>query len=1102
MRNKTCYSILIISMLLIMVFEANAYEHGNLLERKITVDIKNKSPEKVLAQIEKKLPVKFTYNNSDTDVRQALILDRFDKVLSESGNYITITGKVVDENGAAIAGATVKVKGITLATSTAEDGSFSLNVSDYNVTLEVSNIGYLSAVVSLNGKNNLIVKLQTDTRTMDNVIVVGYGTQRKSVITGAISSIKASDISNQQVTRVEQALQGRTSGLTIAAASGSPGSAATVRVRGATSLNDGASNPLYVVDGVVISGGGIDYLNSGDIESIEVLKDAASAAIYGARSSAGVILITTKKGKSGNLAVNYNTYLGVQKPAKKLKMLNASEYGKMINEQSLNSGGAEVFSNPDDLGEGTDWQSLIFNNNAFIQNHELSLQGGGGKSTFFTSFGYFDQEGIISTNISDYKRYTIRLNSTHKLRSWLTFGQNLGYTHIKSKGVAFSANTEFNSPMSAAVNLDPVTPIVVTDPAILGTVPYSTQPDIIRDENGNPYGISSLVPNQFTNPVAYAKTREGNYDWSDDLVGNTYLEVEPTKGVKFRSSIGARLNYWGSETFTPEFYLASNQINTATLFTRVRNKAINWNLENIISFNKKLAAHNFTILLGQGAYLDNNSSGLTVSYSGIPATTFKEATMNYDVAADKKLSSGYEGILHKINSIFGRVLYSYADKYLFTGIIRKDGSSRFGPNKKFGYFPSASIGWVITKENFFQFSDLNFLKFRASYGITGNDVLGDLRYAATVTDGRNYTYGNDIYLIGYSPDAPANLNLQWEETRQLNIGFDATLINHFNVTFDWFSKKTRGILMPVEFPAYVGATGISYANIGDMENKGVELELGYKNNFNKFRIDVSGNVSYLENKVTYLGEGKTFTEDGSSRLASSAYQLTRISLGHAINSFYGFKTDGIFQNQAEIDAYKGTNGKVQPNAKPGDFKWVDLDNDGQITEADRTFIGDPTPNWSYGLTVNASWKGLDFLIFGQGVAGNQIFQGLRRHDVLPNANWQTTVYERWHGEGTSNIYPRLTSKDVNKNLSYPSVFYLESGNYFRIKTLQLGYTLPSSLLGKIGVNKIRAYVSSTNLITFTKYNGYDPEIGGTSYGIDRGIYPQAKSFLFGLNLSF
>lgn len=1110
---------------------ANAQD---ILKTKISIQVKNEELKKIFSEIESKAKVKFAYNERSIKSVKGIELACFNEPLQTvlekiskqryikydvSGDVIIIrvaegdreqpnkpnrivTGKITGADGNPVAGASVTVKGTSIGTTTREDGTFSIEIPEGNPgMLEVSSVGYILQEVATSGKDYVAIQMLNGDNNLSEVIVVGYGTQKKSVVTGAISSVKSSDFSNQQTARVEQVLQGRTSGVTIAAASGAPGTNSTVRIRGNTSINSGASNPLYVVDGVVVDNGSVDYLSSNDIESIEVLKDAASAAIYGARSSAGVILITTKKGKEGDIIVNYNTYLGFQRPEKKLDLLNAAQYATLRNEQSINGGGKAVFSNPDSLGQGTDWQSLIFNNKAFIQNHELSLSGGSKKSTFFTSFGFFDQDGIVATEISNFKRYNIRLNSTHKIREWLIVGQNVGYAHGKTLG-GVNPNTEFASPLSSAINLDPVTPILITNPAIANAPPYSNQP-VVKDANGNPYGISSIVVQQMTNPLAYIKTRLGNYDWSDNIVGNAFLELQPVKGLKIRSTVGANLGYWGVETFSPVYYLNANQTSTQTSFTRVRNKSLNWNLENTILYDKTLNVHHFTVLLGQGAYLDNNASGITVTYYGIPASTFKEASMNFNVAAANKISSGYEGIQHNVSSLFSRLFYSYDEKYLFTGIIRRDGSSRFGANNKFGYFPSASLGWVISRENFFHpISALNFLKLRASYGVTGNDVLGDFRYATTVSDGRNYTFGNnDIYLIGYSNNAPGNPDLKWEETRQLNLGFDATFLRSLSLTFDWFSKKTIGMLMPVTFPDYAGITGVGFGNIGNMENKGVEIEIGYDKTINDFRLGLKGNVSYIKNRVTFLGNGLNFTEDGALRLQSSAYSLTRIAVNQPVNSFYGFRTAGIFQNQAEIDAYTGVNGKIQPVAVPGDIKWVDLNQDGKITAEDRDYLGDGTPDWTYGFTLNGGYKNFDLLLFSQGVAGNKIFQGVRRLDIV-TANWQTAALDRWHGEGTSNSHPRLTTDDVNKNFSSPSDFYLQNGSYFRIKTLQLGYTLPQSLVSHIGFKKVRAYVSSNNLLTITKYTGFDPEIGGASYGVDRGIYPQAKSVLFGLNVTF
>ncbi|HEY1006354.1 MAG TPA: TonB-dependent receptor [Sphingobacteriaceae bacterium] len=1010
---------------------------------------------------------------------------------------IQVTGKVTSRaDGLPLPGVTVTVQGTTTGTSTNGDGAFSIRVPRPGAVLVFTQLGMTTQTFTVNDAREISVAMTESNNTLNEVVVIGYGTQKKSVNTGAISNVNAEALENQQISRVEQALQGRASGLTIAASSGAPGASATVRVRGTTTI--GNSDPLYVVDGVVVDVGGIDYLNQNDIESIEVLKDAASAAIYGARAASGVILVTTKKGKSGTMRLNYSGYYGVQAPVRRLDLLNATEYATLRNEASVAGGGAIIYPDPRSFGTGTDWQDALFNDNAAVQNHELSVSGGNDKSTYYSSFGYIDQEGIIASAISNYKRYNIRLNSTHKVKDWLNVGQNVGYSHIKSQG-GFGTNTEFGGPLSSAINLDPITPIVITDPAVAGTSPYSTQ-RVVRDANGNPYGISQAVGQEMTNPFAYMQTQLGNYGWSDNIVGNVYAEVEPLKGLKFRSSLGAKLAYWGGESFTPLFYLNAATQSTQTAFNRNRNQAFNWNLENTVSYSRTLDKHNFTVLAGQGAYRDNNSSGLNVSFSNIAATTFEEASFNLKVPTANRTTDAYEGINHTVSSLFGRVTYDFDEKYLFTGIIRRDGSSRFGSNNKYGYFPSASLGWVPSREDFWPANNVvNTLKVRGSYGIVGNDNLGDFRYISTVGANRNYVFGYDNYYIGYSPDAPANPDLRWEETSQLNLGLDAILFENFNFTFDWYNKKTTGILQTIALPGYVGSTGSPWGNVADMENRGLEFELGYQKRLGEVSLNVRSNLSFLQNEVTYLGEGKSFL-DGGATIQNSTYPITRTAVGQAIGSFYGFKTNGIFQNQAEVDAYTGANGLIQPDARPGDFRWVDLNSDGKIDQADRTFIGDPTPNVTYGLTLNADWKNFDILVFGQGVSGNQIFQGLRRLDIL-NANWQSKALNRWTGEGTSNSFPRLSTNDANKNFSNPSDFYLEDGDYFRIKTLQIGYTLPGSLTSRAGINRARIYLSSNNLVTFTRYTGFDPEIGtGGSYGIDRGIYPQSRSFLIGVNV--
>ncbi len=1023
-------------------------------------------------------------------------------VMELAAQTMQLRGRVTSAvNQEALAGVTVTVQGSNEATSTDQFGRYVLEVAGNRATLVFTQLGMLSSRIVVTQSGVYDVQLQEGSDELEEVVVVGYGTQKKSVVTGAISSVKASDLETMPVTRIEQSLQGRTSGLTVATNSGQPGSAATIRVRGFTTF--GNNNPLWVVDGVVVDAGGISYLNQSDIESIEVLKDASSQAIYGARAAAGVILVTTKKGVQGAPRINYNTFLGTSAPARKLSLLNATEYATLRNESAIAAGNTPRFSDPRSLGEGTDWQEQIFNKNAFRQNHELSVSGGNEVSTFYSSFGYLTQEGIVASEISNYRRANIRLNSEHKIAKWLTLGQNLGYSHERSQGIG-NTNSEYGGPLSSAINLDPITPVIETDADILNNPegPYLTQA-VPRDAFGNPYAISTIVLQEMTNPLAYMQTRLGNHGWSDNIVGNVYGEISPIEGLKIRSTLGSKLSFWGDENFTPVHYLNSLVKRDENSFARGNHRGFDWNLENTISYTRGIEGHNMTILLGQGAYYDRRARGTNVIYSGLPVNNYEDASLNYNVPTDQRQGSGYEDPGHTVSSLFARVNYNYKEKYIAEGLIRRDGSSRFGSNNKYGVFPSFSLGWVASRENFLTDNPyINMLKIRGGYGVVGNDNIGDFAYFATISGGRNYNIGteNNIAVIGYSPNAPSNPDLKWEQTSQANIGLEATFLQRFSMTFDWYNKVTIGILQNPRIPFYVGAISNPAANVADMKNTGVELELGYNDSFGDVQLSLNGNVSYLRNEVTNIGAGVQYF-NGASFQASS-YPITRTMVGEAYNSFYGFQTMGIFQNEAEINAYTNSEGNlIQPNARPGDFKWADLNGDGVINENDRTFIGDPTPNWAFGLTLNVAWKNFDALIFGQGVAGNKIFQGLRRLDVN-NANYSTRALGRWTGEGSSYDFPRLTDNDGNNNFTNPSNFYLEDGSYFRFKTVQLGYTLPRDWTQRISLQKARIYVMAENLLTFTRYSGFDPEIGGDVMSIDRGIYPQARSFMFGLNVAF
>ncbi|OCB77518.1 SusC/RagA family TonB-linked outer membrane protein [Flavobacterium piscis] len=1012
---------------------------------------------------------------------------------------VTVSGIINDESGMPVPGATILLKGTTKSTASDFDGKFQLQVPS-NGVLTITFIGYGTVTEAINGRTKLSIQLKPESQSLNEVVVVGYGTQKKSVVTGAISSVKASDLEKVPNGRVEQSLQGRVAGVSVAAVSGQPGEKSKVRIRGITTFREGGNDPLWVVDGIAVDANAIGFINQSDIESIEVLKDAASAAIYGTRAATGVILVTTKKGKSGKISVNYNGFAGVAAAAKRLDMLNASQYATIMNEKSYADGGGKKYNDPTSYGKGTDWQDAIFNDSAFRYTHELSISGGGERSTFYVSFGIQDQEGIVATQISNYTKKNFRLNSTHKISDYFTFGQTFGYTHQKTKGIG-NTNSEFGGPLSSAINLDPITPLVVTDPSVINTGFYAN-PNAVKDPNGNPYGISPVVQQEMTNPLAYTQTRLGGFDWSDDFVGNAYLEANITSHLKFRTTIGGKIAYWGKQGFTPTFFLNPNMKEDRNNISQENNKSFSWTLENILTYSNKFGDHSLNVLAGQGAYVENIGGMIGVTMYGLPVTTYKDASFNFDIPQTDRVNKSSDFVEHKLASLFLRTNYDYKEKYLFTGIIRRDGSTRFGENKKFGVFPSFSLGWVISKEGFWKENDVvNSIKLRGGYGVVGNDNIDDFKYRGLVVGGYNYAVGNTGSITtGYGNSTLPNSDLGWEETSQTTVGLDTKLFNDFTLALDYYKKRTKGILRNVVIPGYVGVVDAPSANVADMDNSGFEVELGYKKKLGDFNLGINANVAYLKNEITYVGENSLFIVGDAS--FQSMGPVTRTQVGHSFNEFYGYKTAGIFQNEAEVAAYKNASGGlIQPNARPGDFRWTDTNGDGTINDDDKQFLGSNIPKYTFGLTVNLDYKNFDFMAFAQGSAGSKIFQGLRRLDIL-TANYQTSALDRWVGEGTSNDYPRLTNNDPNKNFTNMSNFYLENGNYVRLKIVQLGYTMPAKISSTIGADKIRFYLTGENLITFTKYTGYDPEIGGQVYGVDKGVYPQARTFLFGASVQF
>ncbi len=1152
---KITFSQILIAALLSGFAYSSPLKAQGILDKTVNMSLSNTTLLDVLNYLQKNNDVKFIYSENSIDVSKKVTVDFksqplkavLDQVFKNNGidyevlkdrivlgktsaNEITVTidggatkatntikavagipivGKVTDETGLPIIGASVQEKGTTNGITTDINGMFKLNVAGTQSVLVVKYIGYTAKEVTVGDQTNLTITLVEAVKGLNEVIVVGYGTQKKALVTGAISHVGASDVQDQQVTRIDDALQGRTSGVNVVQSSGAPGSSPAIRIRGITSINK--SDPLYVIDGVVVDNGGIDLINPNDVESMDVLKDA-SAAIYGSRASNGVILITTKKGKKGAAKVNYNGYIGYQNPISKPQLTNAEQYATLRNQAAANDATDKgvpyvpVFTNPASYGTGTNWQNEIFSN-AMIQNHNLSISGANDDVNYYTSFGYLDQQGVVDPSISNYKKFTFTSNVSYKAKKWLTLGENFTYTYTHSQN-ALNDNSVFGGPLSSALNLDPITPVIQTNPAGSPNPGDYNQQYAVRNAQGQLYGISPYVGQEITNPLAYMQTRLGNYNYSTNLLGNAFVEIAPIKGLKIRSQISAKQAYYGNESFTPLYYLNSstgNLSNTTQYEENDRN--FTWNLDNTATYTRSFGKHNFSALIGQSMQ-EESGTVLGGSFIGEPVNTFDQASTNFTLAPANRIANGSDSQPYTLASTFARLTYDYDGKYLFTGIVRHDGSSKFGSDNIYGTFPSAELGYVLSKEDFMaNNSIINFFKLRGSYGIVGNEMsLDPFQYESTIGSGHNYVFGNnEILNIGYSPNAPGNPNLKWEETKTTDIGFDATLLNNLTVTFDVYKKLTQGMLETIQLPAYAGFPNPPSGNIGNMENKGVELDLSYNNHVGDFRYNVGGNISYNHNEVTSLGAQIPFQKTGSLQ-GDNSYEIGRVSPGQPYGEFYGFQELGVFHSQAEINAYTNkTGGLIQPNAKPGDFKWADVNGDGKIDANDRTFLGNPLPTFTYGVNFNASYHQFDIKLFGQGVWGNKIFQAYRRLDI-PTANYPVAALQAWTPQNPNSNYPALTASDPDHSGDFtnPSNFYLQNGAYFRIKTLQIGYTIPSTWVKKADVQRIRVFISSNNLATITGYKGYDPEVGignNNQYGVDMGIYPQARTFMAGLDIT-
>ena len=1000
----------------------------------------------------------------------------------------TVSGIVTDASGEGIAGVAVIVKGTTTGTSTDMKGAYTIRASKSDV-LVFSFLGYKTQEVAVHNRMEIDVRLESDAQLVDEVVVVGYGVQKKSLVTGAISSVKGSALETTGIMRADDALAGKTAGVQVVSNSGQPGSDVQIYIRGIGT--NGTATPIYIVDGMAVSG--IEYLNPGDIESIEVLKDAAASAIYGARGGNGVVLITTRRSKDGQWSVNYDFSYGIQNIARKIDVLNAREYAIIQNEAAANSGATLLFTDEQiaSFRQGTDWQEAILNRNAGVQRHNVRVSAGTARSSFNGSASYLNQDGILAEGKSNFKRYTINLAAEHKLlrNDALTVGENVVVSHVKKQSVTQNSSTA--GPMVGALNMDPLTPVYD---------PYQT------DELYGGFGVSKYVSQEVVNPVARIYYSNGRTLYTT-MKGSVFAELKFLNDFRLRGSAGADITWTDGFGYSPMYKLNSTTGNTsANGASQSYDQNRRFSYEGYLTWGHVYdGRHDVSAMIG-ASLLQRSSLSLSASRNDLKIDDEDHAYISMATNSSASASGG-PGNPSAIVSFFGRVNYAYDNRYMLTATVRRDGSSRFGPNNRFGTFPSVSVGWNVANESFLRdVRWLDALKFRASWGQNGNENIGDFAYLATIsTYGLGYSFGsqnaNGSLAVGAAPVKVVNPDLKWETSEQTDIGLDVRLFGCLGLTFDYYVKKTKDLLVTTPVPLMLG-NSFPTANAGNVKNSGVEFAVDFQRQFGKWNIAVNGNISYNKNRVTYVGTDTGYVTGSTVQGITGA--VTRLEAGHAMSYFWGYKTLGIFQNQAEIDAWVNSKGvQIQPDARPGDFRYQDTDDSGTIDDNDRVDLGNPFPKVTFGLNVNVSAYGFDLGITSAGQAGNKIFSVLRRPD-LTMSNYGAWVLDRWHGEGTSNSIPRVAHNDTNLNWTRPSDFYLRDGDFWRIRNITLGYTV--NIPEKYYLRKVRVFASVDNAFTFTKYDGYDPEVGNggsiLGSGIDRGVYPRPRTVSVGLNLTF
>lgn len=1024
---------------------------------------------------------------SDTDVvytiadRKIILAPEF---LSENQQQKkSISGKVTDETGQPLPGVTVIIKGTTRGTVTNMDGSYSLSNIPDDAILAFLFVGMKAQEISVVGKNTINVILEEVSIRLDEIVAIGYGTLRKSDLTGSVSSIKGSELNVLSTSNVASSIAGRSAGVQVVT-SGSVDGSVKVRVRGIGTINN--SDPLYVIDGFPTND--ISYIAPSDIESMEVLKDASACAIYGSRGANGVILITTKKGVDQLTKVNVSSYVGVRSASNYLDMLGPVDYANARKEAYSNAGStmdanqlALLGYSTDNNKEGTDWQKEVLRT-AVVQNYSMSVVGGSKRVRHNLSATYNSEEGILKNSFVD--KLFIKLNTEYKLYDFLKFGSDIAFVDYDMSSSDLS--NMYGAALTLATRAAPVSPVF--------------------NQFGNWENTMSLDPNAVrVNDMEKYKKKHGN-----KFVGNFFMNIDVYKDLSFKSSFGADYTTGRNTIYNPEFFVSQQEQNTISSLQEDRNTYINWVWSNVASYNHTFnEKHKVNAMVGTEATYNN--------YEGLSGTAFdvlENSEMRYISAAKSNdyIANSSQG-KSSIFSTFVRLNYAYNNKYLLTTTIRSDASSRFSKDKRVGVFPSVSMGWNIKKENFMNdLSSVSQMKLRAGWGQVGNQSstgLGD--YLSKISNGLKYVLGGQVY-EGRIPTSLSNPNLKWEVSEQYNVGMDLGFFNgKLQLNMDYFVKKTNDMIVRAPIPDYVGASE-PLDNVGNMRNNGFELTINHSNRINDFKYNVGVNLSFIKNKVTNLGTaGAIHATVYEQRLTNTS----RTEVGREIAYYYGYKTDGIFNTQEELDAYAftGTDGAsspIQPNAHVGDVKYRDLNNNGKIDESDLTYLGSYVPDFSGGFNLGFDYKRIYFSLFADFVYGNEI-ANMTTYDLgssLVDKNIRKSYYEnRWTVDTPNNNEPRLTVSDAYKENAFFSDRYIEDGSFFRIRNIQLGYSLPSSCLEKFEIDNVSIYLSVDNLVTYTRYSGFNPEIGDQwgnvlAAGCDVGGTPLPRTFSVGINLNF